>query len=84
MPSPTYAIDVFGKVDVHDDDDNEYTKGDMSWAPTYPYYSWGNPDTGSEPGPRSPPDVMVPAQPGGYHHPSNGQPPNRAEPTPVE
>ena len=33
---------MFGKVDIHDDDDNEHTMGEREWAPAYVYYSSAN------------------------------------------
>lgn len=42
-PPPSYAQCVFGAVDIKDDEDNEYTKGDLNYAPVYPYYSWSQP-----------------------------------------
>ena len=41
---PSYAECVFGKVDIHDDEDNQYTRGDMAYAPVYTYYNWENPN----------------------------------------
>ncbi|CAG2239996.1 unnamed protein product [Mytilus edulis] len=40
LPPPSYAECVFGKTDMHDEDDNEHTKGQMSYAPAYPYYNF--------------------------------------------
>ena len=37
---PSYAECVFGKVNIKEENDNEYTKGDLSYAPVYNYYSW--------------------------------------------
>ena len=43
VPPPSYQESVFGKVDMHEEGDTEYTMGNMNWAPTYPYYTWNNP-----------------------------------------
>ncbi|XP_071108217.1 arrestin domain-containing protein 3-like isoform X1 [Haliotis cracherodii] len=40
MPPPSYAESVFGTVDIKDDADTKYTKGDMNYAPVYTYYNW--------------------------------------------
>ena len=36
---PTYAECVFGKSNMRDEEDNEHTKGQMEYAPAYPYYN---------------------------------------------
>ncbi|XP_046549331.1 arrestin domain-containing protein 3-like [Haliotis rubra] len=41
MPPPTYADSAFGTVNIKDEDDSEYTKGDMNYTPVYAYYNWG-------------------------------------------
>ena len=40
---PSYAECMYGKVDVRDDDDDEHTRGELNWAPTYTYYTWNPP-----------------------------------------
>ncbi|XP_041369217.1 arrestin domain-containing protein 17-like [Gigantopelta aegis] len=42
MPPPTYAECAFGKVNIKDDEDSEYTRGNLEYAPKYTYYNWGN------------------------------------------
>uniref|UniRef100_A0A914WJ86 Uncharacterized protein n=1 Tax=Plectus sambesii TaxID=2011161 RepID=A0A914WJ86_9BILA len=37
-PPPTYKECMFGKVDAHDDGDNEHTRGNFAFAPKYPVY----------------------------------------------
>ncbi|XP_013417446.1 arrestin domain-containing protein 3 [Lingula anatina] len=37
-PPPSYSACVFGAVDIKDDADNEYTKGDLQYTPVYTYY----------------------------------------------
>ncbi len=37
---PSYAEHAFGKVNVRDEGDDQYTRGDLAWAPTYIYYTW--------------------------------------------
>ena len=39
---PTYAECQFGKVNIKDDEDSEYTRGNLEYAPRYTYYNWGN------------------------------------------
>ncbi|XP_046380703.2 arrestin domain-containing protein 3-like isoform X3 [Haliotis rufescens] len=41
MPPPSFSESAFGTVNIKDDDDTEYTKGDMNYAPVYAYYNWG-------------------------------------------
>lgn len=38
---PSYSECVLGKVNVKDEDDNEYTHGVLEYAPVYTYYDWG-------------------------------------------
>ncbi|KAK6174918.1 hypothetical protein SNE40_013477 [Patella caerulea] len=45
LPPPAYVESYFGKVDVHDDDDNEHTRGNMEYAPVYAYYNWNEHNT---------------------------------------
>ena len=40
---PSYAQCVGGTVNVREEDDSEYTQGNMNWAPAYTYYSWQTP-----------------------------------------
>ncbi|XP_046560887.1 LOW QUALITY PROTEIN: arrestin domain-containing protein 3-like [Haliotis rubra] len=40
MPPPSYAESVFGTVNIKDDADTDFTKGDMNYAPVYTYYNW--------------------------------------------
>ena len=56
-----------GKVDIHEEGDNQYTHGDMNYAPIYTYYSWNqNPGQGQGQGqgqawdapPANPPPVV--------------------------
>ncbi|KAL8602260.1 hypothetical protein ACOMHN_022773 [Nucella lapillus] len=42
LPQPSYNESVFGKVNVKDDDDNDHTRGNLEYAPVYPYYDWGH------------------------------------------
>ncbi|XP_046549336.1 arrestin domain-containing protein 3-like [Haliotis rubra] len=42
QPTPTYAESTFGKVNIRDVDDTEYTKGDTDYAPMYAYYNEGS------------------------------------------
>ncbi|XP_046549335.1 arrestin domain-containing protein 3-like [Haliotis rubra] len=42
QPTPTYAESTFGKVNIKDVDDTEYTKGDTDYAPMYAYYNEGS------------------------------------------
>eukprot|EP00058_Branchiostoma_floridae_P017641 XP_002603130.1 hypothetical protein BRAFLDRAFT_63236 [Branchiostoma floridae] len=37
---PAYMQSVFGANNIRDDDDNEYTRGTLDYAPKYPYYDW--------------------------------------------
>ncbi|KAH9503434.1 Arrestin domain-containing protein 17 [Bulinus truncatus] len=39
-PPPTYEESVFGRVEIRDENDDAHTEGNMSWAPSYPYYHW--------------------------------------------
>ncbi|XP_059147748.1 arrestin domain-containing protein 17-like [Physella acuta] len=39
-PPPTYEESVFGHVEIRDENDDSHTTGNMSWAPSYPYYQW--------------------------------------------
>ncbi|OWF34734.1 arrestin domain-containing protein 17-like [Mizuhopecten yessoensis] len=39
-PPPSYAECVFGRVTIQDENDDEHTGGESSWAPAYPYYDW--------------------------------------------
>ncbi|XP_069113549.1 arrestin domain-containing protein 17-like [Argopecten irradians] len=39
-PPPSYAECVFGRVTIQDENDDEHTGGENSWAPAYPYYDW--------------------------------------------
>ena len=41
LAPPSYVQSVFGKVDIRDDGD-EHTRGDLNYAPVYPYYNWDN------------------------------------------
>ncbi|XP_025076865.1 arrestin domain-containing protein 3-like isoform X2 [Pomacea canaliculata] len=41
LPPPSYSECVLGKVNVKDEDDNEYTHGVLEYAPVYTYYDWG-------------------------------------------
>ncbi|XP_076472508.1 arrestin domain-containing protein 3-like [Babylonia areolata] len=45
MPPPSYNECVFGKVNIKDDEDNDHTRGNMDYAPVYPYYDWGHQPT---------------------------------------
>ncbi|RUS72755.1 hypothetical protein EGW08_019473 [Elysia chlorotica] len=40
MPPPSYNESITGRVSIKDTDD-EYTHGDLSFAPSYTYYNWG-------------------------------------------
>ncbi|XP_035658878.1 arrestin domain-containing protein 3-like [Branchiostoma floridae] len=40
LPPPAYMQSVFGANNIRDDDDNEYTRGTLDYAPKYPYYDW--------------------------------------------
>ena len=40
---PSYAECVLGKVNIKDEEDNEYMHGQLDYAPTYTYYNWGQP-----------------------------------------
>ena len=35
---PSYEECVQGRVDIREDGDSQYIRGDMSWAPKYPTY----------------------------------------------
>ena len=37
---PSYSECVFGKTNIKDDEDTEYTQGQMNFAPAYTYYDW--------------------------------------------
>ncbi|XP_019637119.1 PREDICTED: arrestin domain-containing protein 3-like [Branchiostoma belcheri] len=40
-PAPaSYMQSVFGESNIRDDDDNEYIRGTLNYAPKYPYYNW--------------------------------------------
>ncbi|CAH1798043.1 unnamed protein product [Owenia fusiformis] len=39
-PPPTYAECVFGKSRIADDQDNQYTRGELDYAPIYTYYNF--------------------------------------------
>ncbi|RUS82645.1 hypothetical protein EGW08_009598 [Elysia chlorotica] len=39
-PPPSYEESVFGRVEIRDENDDVHTEGNMSWAPSYPYYHW--------------------------------------------
>ncbi|CAL1532530.1 unnamed protein product [Lymnaea stagnalis] len=39
-PPPTYEESVFGRVEIRDENDDAHTEGNLSWAPSYPYYHW--------------------------------------------
>ncbi|ESO88266.1 hypothetical protein LOTGIDRAFT_165704 [Lottia gigantea] len=41
-PPPSYADCVFGKVNIKEQNDDDYTKGNMDFAPQYTYYNWGH------------------------------------------
>ncbi|KAK3775100.1 hypothetical protein RRG08_048310 [Elysia crispata] len=41
MPPPSYSECVTGRVNIKEADD-EHTHGDLSFAPSYPYYNWGH------------------------------------------
>ncbi|KAK6179157.1 hypothetical protein SNE40_011577 [Patella caerulea] len=41
-PPPSYADCVFGKVNIKEEEDNEYTGGNLDFAPKYTYYNWGH------------------------------------------
>lgn len=40
---PSYAECMNGKVDIRDNTDTKHTRGELSWAPTYTYYTWNPP-----------------------------------------
>ncbi|XP_064605367.1 arrestin domain-containing protein 3-like [Liolophura sinensis] len=40
MPPPSYAECVSGKVNIRDEEDNEYTGGNLEYTPRYTYYNW--------------------------------------------
>eukprot|EP00918_Siedleckia_nematoides_P077365 GHVU01169182.1.p1 GENE.GHVU01169182.1~~GHVU01169182.1.p1 ORF type:complete len:404 (+),score=39.83 GHVU01169182.1:29-1213(+) len=42
LPPPSYGESVFGKTNIREEDDNDYTKGQMDYAPVYPFYNVGN------------------------------------------
>ncbi|KAK7473577.1 hypothetical protein BaRGS_00035180 [Batillaria attramentaria] len=42
LPPPSYSESVFGKVNVKDEDDSDHTRGNLDYAPVYPYYDWGH------------------------------------------
>ena len=35
---PSYEQSFNGKFHIREDHDTDYTRGDMSWAPSYPFY----------------------------------------------
>lgn len=39
---PSYNECVFGKSNIKEEDDSEYTQGQMDFAPAYTYYDWSN------------------------------------------
>lgn len=39
-PPPSYSAAIGGGVNIKDDDDNNYTMGDLSYTPQYTYYDW--------------------------------------------
>ena len=63
---------MFGKSDVRDEDDNQYTRGDLSWSPTYAYYTW-DPPAGTQLSPLQGPPQPMPVQPAAM--PGPGAPP---------
>ncbi|KAI8506164.1 hypothetical protein Bbelb_165170 [Branchiostoma belcheri] len=40
LPPASYMQSVFGESNIRDDDDNEYIRGTLNYAPKYPYYNW--------------------------------------------
>nr|XP_022332254.1 arrestin domain-containing protein 3-like [Crassostrea virginica] len=40
LPPPSYNECVFGKTNIKDEEDTEYTQGQMDFAPAYTYYDW--------------------------------------------
>ncbi|XP_061179230.1 arrestin domain-containing protein 3-like [Saccostrea echinata] len=38
LPPPTYSECVFGKTNIREEGDSEYTRGEMNFAPAYVYY----------------------------------------------
>nr|XP_039254407.1 arrestin domain-containing protein 2-like isoform X2 [Styela clava] len=40
-PPPSYVAATQGSTNVRDNDDNEFTMGEMSYTPHYTYYDWG-------------------------------------------
>ncbi|XP_022332250.1 arrestin domain-containing protein 17-like [Crassostrea virginica] len=42
LPPPSYNECVFGKSNIKEEDDSEYTQGQMDFAPAYTYYDWSN------------------------------------------
>ncbi|XP_046574479.1 arrestin domain-containing protein 3-like [Haliotis rubra] len=42
LPPPSYAECVFGKVNIAEEGDTKYVKGDTEYAPAYTYYNWGH------------------------------------------
>lgn len=42
---PSYSECVFGKVNVKDEGDSQYTRGVLEFAPVYTYYDWGHQPT---------------------------------------
>nr|XP_022329045.1 arrestin domain-containing protein 17-like [Crassostrea virginica]XP_022329046.1 arrestin domain-containing protein 17-like [Crassostrea virginica]XP_022329047.1 arrestin domain-containing protein 17-like [Crassostrea virginica] len=40
LPPPSYSECVFGKTNIREVDDTEYTRGEMNYAPAYAYYDW--------------------------------------------
>jgi len=45
LPPPSYEECVGGKSNIRDETDNDYTQGDMQFAPRYTYYDWSRQPT---------------------------------------
>ncbi|KAH9523032.1 Arrestin domain-containing protein 3 [Bulinus truncatus] len=41
-PPPSYLECVTGRYDIRDREDDKYVKGQLDYAPVYPYYNWGH------------------------------------------
>ncbi|KAL4235194.1 Arrestin (or S-antigen) [Mactra antiquata] len=49
-PPPSYSECVYGRTAIRDANDDDHTTGDVTWAPTYPYYDWSTmPNRGRHP-----------------------------------
>ncbi|BFZ02476.1 hypothetical protein BsWGS_05515 [Bradybaena similaris] len=42
MPPPSYSECITGRVSIREQDDNEFTRGNLDYAPVYTYYNWGH------------------------------------------